>query len=148
MMEGQDVYVICRANDLAPGEAKPFSLSRITEAGEAKPFGVFVVRLSRDCYVGYVNTCPHEGTWLNFNAGEFFNEDRSRLKCGRHGALFDIQTGFCVEGPCKDSRLEPIEIAVLDGDLCLCGVELVEDDGLSHQLEDFDDTMEIMIHPE
>src|SRR3974390_344963 len=98
-MQAQDVYVICRANDLAPGEAAAFSLSRVTQTGEGRPFGVFAVRLSRDSYVGYVNTCPHQGTWLNFNAGTFFNDDRSRLKCGRPGALFDIQTALCIEGP-------------------------------------------------
>jgi nitrite reductase/ring-hydroxylating ferredoxin subunit len=147
-MDGQDIYVICRANDLAPGEAAAFNLSRITETGEGRPFRIFVVRLSRDSYVGYVNACPHEGIWLNFNAGLFFNEDRSRLRCGRHGALFDIQTGLCVEGPCRDRALEPLAIVVIDGDLCLSGVQLEEDDRRLHRLEDFDDTLEIMIHPE
>jgi nitrite reductase/ring-hydroxylating ferredoxin subunit len=147
-MDAQDAYIICRANDLAPGEARAFSLSRVTENGDGRPFGVFVVRLSRDSYVGYVNACPHEGTWLNFNVGTFFNDDRSRLRCGRHGALFDIQSGLCVEGPCEGGHLEPIAIAVLDGDLCVCGVELVEDDGLPNPWAEFDDTMEIMIHPE
>lgn len=147
-MEGQEVYVICRANDLAPGEAKAFSLSRVTESGEGRPFGIFVVRLSRHGYVGYVNACPHAGTWLNFNAGAFFNADGSRLQCGRHGALFDIRTGQCIEGPCQDARLQPLAISVIDGDLCLGGVRLEEDAGQSHRLEEFDDTMEIMIHPE
>jgi nitrite reductase/ring-hydroxylating ferredoxin subunit len=147
-MEGQDVYVICRANDLAPGEARAFSLSRVTETGEGRPFGIFVVRLSRHSYVGYVNACPHAGSWLNFNAGTFFNEARSRLQCGRHGAQFDILTGLCLDGPCRDGRLEPLSIAVIDGDLCLGGVKLEEEAGLSHRPEEFDDTMEIMIHPE
>jgi hypothetical protein len=37
---------------------------------------------------------------------------------------------------------------VEEGDLCLIGVELVEDDGLPNPFEEPDDTMEIMIHPD
>jgi nitrite reductase/ring-hydroxylating ferredoxin subunit len=146
--EDCEVYAIGRANDIEPGRAKAFSLSRLTETGEGRPFNIVVIRTSRDGYVGYVNACPHNRIWLNINAGEFFNEDRSLLKCGRHGSQFDIQTGLCVDGPCKDSHLEPVALAVIDGDLCLCGVALVEDDGLPDVFEDYEDTLEIMIHPE
>jgi nitrite reductase/ring-hydroxylating ferredoxin subunit len=145
---GEPVYVICRANDIEPGRAKPFSLSRVGEAGESRPFAIFVVRRSRNDYVGYVNVCPHAGAWLNINAGEFFSDDRAHLRCGRHGALFDIATGQCVDGPCQGASLEPVTLAVLDGDLCVCGVELVEDDGLPNPFVELDDTMEIMIHPD
>jgi nitrite reductase/ring-hydroxylating ferredoxin subunit len=147
-MQERNVYVIGRANDLAPGEAAPYSLLRRSESGDGRPFAMFVVRLSRDSYVGYVNACPHQRTWLNFNAGVFFDEDRSRLKCGRHGARFDIRTGLCVEGPCQGAALEPVALAVIDGDLCICDVELVEDDGFAGAPDDLGDTLEIMIHPE
>lgn len=143
-----DVYVICRANDIEPGKAKAFSLSRVSETGEGRPFGIVVIRVSRDTYVGYVNSCPHEGKWLNIGSGEFFNPERTRLRCGRHGALFEIDTGLCVAGPCKEKSLEPIAIAVIGGDLCLCGVKLVEDDGSPDPFRELDDTMEIMIHPD
>jgi nitrite reductase/ring-hydroxylating ferredoxin subunit len=142
------VYAICRANAIEPGQSKAFVLSRVVDAGESRPFGVFVVRTSRDGYVGYVNTCPHEGTWLNFNEGQFFNENRTHLKCGRHGALFEVQTGICVEGPCQNKALEPVALTVISGDLCLCGIKLVEDDGPSGAFEDIEDTMDIMIHPD
>jgi nitrite reductase/ring-hydroxylating ferredoxin subunit len=145
---GEPVWVIGRANDIEPGRAKPFSLSRVTETGEARPFAIFVVRRSRNDYVGYLNGCPHGGTWLNINAGEFFSEDRAQLRCGRHGARFEIATGRCVEGPCEGAALEPVALTVLDGDLCICGVELVEDDGLPNPFVELDDTMEIMIHPD
>jgi nitrite reductase/ring-hydroxylating ferredoxin subunit len=124
-------------------------LSRLNEAREARPFSIVVIRTKDDDFVGYVNSCPHEGIWLNFGAGEFFNADRTFLKCGRHGAQFDIETGVCVAGACKGKSLEPIALAVIDGDVCLCGVELVEDSGYPNPFEDEpDDTMEIMIHPD
>ena len=143
-----EVFVICAADSIEPGGAKAFSLSRITESDEAKPFPIVVVRTAANSYFGYVNTCPHEGIWLNFAAGEFFSRDRAFLKCGRHGANFEIDTGLCVEGPCKGKSLEPIALAVIDGEVCLCGVTLVEDDGFPDPFDELDDTMEIMIHPD
>ena len=95
-----------------------------------------------------MNTCPHQGTWLNIGSGEFFTKDRTLLKCGRHGSNFEIETGLCVAGPCKGAELEPIALAVIDGDVCLCGIPLVEDDGMPDPFDDLDDTMEIMIHPD
>ena len=143
-----EVFVICAADSIEPGSAKAFSLSRITETDEARPFPIVVVRTAKNSYFGYVNTCPHEGIWLNFGAGEFFSRDRAFLKCGRHGANFEIDTGLCVEGPCKGKSLEPIALAVIDGEVCLCGVTLVEDEGFPDPFDELDDTMEIMIHPD
>jgi hypothetical protein len=33
-----------------------------------------------------------------------------------------------VDGPCKGASLTPIALAVLDGDICVTGVRLVEED--------------------
>lgn len=143
-----EVFVICSARSIAPGEARAFSLSRVGDDGEARPFPIVIVKTVAGGFVGYVNSCPHEGKWLNIGSGQFFNDDRSRLQCGRHGATFEIESGACLDGPCKGESLEPIALAVVDGDVCLCGVTLVEDDGIPDPFEDLDDTMEIMIHPD
>jgi len=140
-----DVYVICEADSIEAGDARAFSLSRITETGESKPFPIFVVRTVDNAYFGYVNICPHESKWLNIGSGEFFSRDRAFLRCGRHGANFEIDTGVCVDGPCKGQSLEPIALAVVGGDVCLCGIKLVEED---FPYDESDDTMEIMIHPD
>lgn len=142
-----EVFVICSARSIERGAAKSFSLSRVTDTGEARPFPIVIIRTQEDAFVGYVNACPHEGIWLNVGAGEFFNADRTLLKCGRHGAQFEIDTGACVDGPCTGKSLEPIALTVVDGDVCLCGISLVEDDGYPDPFDDLDDTMEIMIHP-
>ena len=113
------VFVICSAKSIERGGAKPFSLSRITENGEARPFPIVITRTDADEFVGYVNTCPHAGIWLNFNAGEFFNNEGTFLKCGRHGAEFEIETGNCVKGPCEGKSLEPLALTVIDGEICL-----------------------------
>ncbi len=143
--ETNEVFIICAVDSLEIGGAKGFSLLRI-EDGESRPFRIVVVRMGNSDFVGYVNACPHAGVWLNIGAGEFFSPDGAFLKCGRHGALFDIETGLCVDGPCKDKALEPVKLAVLDGDVCVCDIAL-EDDEPGDPFADLDDTMEIMIHP-
>ncbi|MFG1346294.1 Rieske 2Fe-2S domain-containing protein [Xanthobacter autotrophicus DSM 431] len=144
-----EVYAICETDFLDPGEAKAFDLSRITEDGGARPFRIVVVRTGARDFVGYVNACPHQGTWLNIGGGEFFNKDGTRLRCGRHGALFDIESGSCVDGPCEGKSLEPIALAVVGDDVCLCGVALVEEEERPFPYyDDLDDTMEIMISPD
>ena len=147
--EENNIFVICSVRSIEAGHAKSISLSRITKAGEARPFPIVLIRTGDDAVVGYVNSCPHNGIWLNIRSGEFFNDDHTFLQCGRHGAEFDIDTGTCVAGPCEGQSLEPLALAVIDGDVCLCGVALVEDDGMPDPFAaDEDDTMEIMIHPD
>ena len=147
-MEEPAVFVVCAADSVEPGSAKAFSLSRIHASGEARPFPIVIVRTHANDYFGYVNSCPHQGTWLNFGAGEFFTRDRAFLKCGRHGAKFEIDSGLCIDGPCQGKSLEPIALAIVDGEICLCGIALVEDDGIPDPFAERDDTMEIMIHPD
>lgn len=143
-----EVFAVCAADDIERGDARAFSLSRVTEAGENRPFPIVIVRTDANSYFGYVNSCPHEGIWLNFGEGNFFTADRAFLKCGRHGSTFEIETGLCIDGRCKDKSLEPIALAVVDGDVCVCGVTLVEDHGAPNPFDELDDTMEIMIHPD
>lgn len=146
--ENIEIYVICSASSIDPGTAKAFSLLRLNEEGETRPFPIVVIRKNGREFFGYVNVCPHEGVWLNIGSGTFFDSDKKFLKCGRHGAKFEVETGLCVDGPCKSANLEPIALTVIQGDVCICGVPLVEDDSSPYPFEDQDDTMEIMIHPD
>ena len=143
-----EVFVICASDDIERGGARAFSLSRIDVSGESRPFPIVVIRTHDNAYVGYVNACPHDGVWLNIGSGDFFTQDRAFLKCGRHGATFEIDSGLCIDGPCNGKGLQPIALAVVDGEVCLCGERLVEDDRPFGSFDDNDETMEIMIHPD
>lgn len=148
-LEQIDVYVICAADAIAPHTAVPFSLSRTIEAGESRPFPIVVVRQGLDEFYAYVNACPHNGIWLNVGDGSFYTGDYTALQCGRHGAEFQIETGICTKGPCEGERLQVLPIAVIDGDICMYGIDLAEDDGIPDPFADPDDeTMDIMIHPD
>lgn len=143
-----EVFAVCPADAIERSGARGFSLSRIDDNGESRPFPIIVVRTFGDDYFGYVNRCPHDSVWLNIGSGEFFSPERSFLRCSRHGARFEIDTGVCIDGPCAGKALEPVALAVIEGDVCLCGVRLLEDERGSDPLEDGDETMEITIHPD
>ncbi|MFB9267578.1 Rieske (2Fe-2S) protein [Bradyrhizobium erythrophlei] len=143
-----EVFAVCPADAVERGGARGGSLSRIDDIGESRPFPIFVVRTVGNDYFGYVNRCPHDGVWLNIGSGEFFSPERSFLRCSRHGATFEIDSGLCIDGPCNGNTLEPVALAVIEDDVCLCGVKLVEDHRFADSFEDSEETMEIMIHPD
>jgi nitrite reductase/ring-hydroxylating ferredoxin subunit len=68
---------------------------------------------------GYVNRCPHQGTELDWQPGEFFEEAGVYLVCSTHGALFEPQTGLCVAGPCRGASLVRLALREEDGQVIL-----------------------------
>lgn len=157
MREGQDmrddvdVFVICGADEIPRGSAQAFSLSRLDVSGESRPFPIVVVRTDADVYVGYANICPHNRLWLNIGDGEFFSEDHGFLQCGRHDAKFEILSGSCIAGPCAGKSLEPVPLMLSDGEVCAYGIKLAEEEAYPDPFSDYadyDETLEIMIHPD
>lgn len=126
-MTAGTAYAICSMSDIPSQKATGFVLMRVDEAGEARPWPIFVVRWGRQVF-GYVNKCPHDGTHLDWERNHFLDPNGTRLMCGKHGALFDLGTGACVDGPCKGQGLQPVGLSILDGDICVTGVKLVEDE--------------------
>ncbi|HUP97775.1 MAG TPA: Rieske (2Fe-2S) protein [Usitatibacter sp.] len=67
----------------------------------------------------YVNRCPHAGTELDWQEGEFRDETGYYLICSTHGALFEPGSGFCVAGPCRGASLERVAVREQDGQVIL-----------------------------
>ncbi len=78
------------------------------------PLPGFVVRRGAAVY-GYVNICPHAGRPLNWKPDAFLTRDGSMIMCSAHGALYEIATGLCVDGPCPGKSLRGIDTRVVDG---------------------------------
>ncbi|ASG21829.1 Rieske (2Fe-2S) protein [Nitrospirillum viridazoti] len=126
-------YVLCRLDDIPSRKARGFQLLRVDDEGEHRPWGIIVIRWGRQV-VGYVNRCPHNGVHLDWERNQFLDPDGTRLMCGKHGALFDLGTGLCVDGPCRGAGLEPVALSLEEGDICITGVTLVEDEELDGDL--------------
>ena len=142
MDQAGEIYSICRVSDLVNNRAVGFVLVSLDENDVKVPWQIIVIRKGKFVY-GYVNRCPHQGIRLDFEANQFLDSSQSHLICGKHGAQFDISTGNCFDGPCKGEHLEPINLIIDDGDLCVSNIRLAEEDGLD--LPEPDEHPEIMI---
>lgn len=96
--KAEDYLFVCSIHDLGEGECA--SISR-----NGKSY--FVVNKEGSCF-GYLNACPHLGTHLEFQENKFLTLDKSLIQCAMHGALFEIQSGLCISGPCNGQSLEPV----------------------------------------
>jgi nitrite reductase/ring-hydroxylating ferredoxin subunit len=106
--------LICASEALAEGgRGVRFALRSL--GGEEKGFAVR--HGGKVC--AYVNNCPHLGTDLDWQPGEFFEESGLYLVCSTHGAIFEPGNGFCVAGPCRGASLQPLEIRERGGEVYL-----------------------------
>jgi len=103
------VTYLCRLGDLAEGASAGFAVER-----RGTQHRVLVVRKGARLFA-YENRCPHVGLPLDFTPGRFLNRERTLILCANHGALFRIEDGHCVAGPCAGQGLEPFQIRVVDG---------------------------------
>jgi nitrite reductase/ring-hydroxylating ferredoxin subunit len=101
--------VICPLHELADPGARGFTMGQ----GEW-PLKGFVVRKG-EIVRAFVNHCPHAGFPLNWHPDQFLAPGTTVIRCMAHGALFDIDTGDCVAGPCMGHGLQSLAIRVLSG---------------------------------
>ncbi len=115
-------YAICGVGDIPNRCARAFSL--LGQAGEA--VHIVLVRWDRKIH-GYRNRCPHHGTPLDWERDQFFDGTGTNLMCGKHGAVFALDNGVCLGGPCVGAALERLTLSIDGGEICLHGVALAED---------------------
>ncbi len=70
---------------------------------------LFAVRLDNQIHA-YWNSCPHRGIPLNWMPNQFLDGDGALIQCTSHGALFEIDTGHCIAGPCHGDSLTPVTL--------------------------------------
>lgn len=88
--------VLCQVQDIDEDSAKGFDVD-----GRS----VFAVKKDGQIYV-YINSCPHIGIPLEFQPDEFLDMEKHFIQCANHGALFEIETGDCIAGPCTGQALK------------------------------------------
>ncbi len=103
--------VLCRLDDIEDGQAKGFTLG--SGPGGAGPGAreIFVVREEGQVF-GYLNSCPHLGTPVNWQGDTFVSDDSGLIICATHGARFEIVDGACVSGPCAGQALKAVPVAL------------------------------------
>jgi nitrite reductase/ring-hydroxylating ferredoxin subunit len=102
---------LCAVTDVSAGRA---TLTRLSQT-----LSVILLRLQDGTLTAYRNACPHMGIELDWDPARLLTKDARHLKCTGHHALFDVQTGTCVKGPCQGEILTRLKIQESNGEVFL-----------------------------
>jgi nitrite reductase/ring-hydroxylating ferredoxin subunit len=89
---------LCNGNELAEGKSRGFEIDGLL---------LLAVRRAGQVHV-YQNRCPHRGVPLEWHPDQFLDSSASLIQCATHGALFLIESGDCIAGPCEGKALNAI----------------------------------------
>tara|TARA_B110000503_G_C7016878_1_gene358101 strand:+ start:107 stop:490 length:384 start_codon:yes stop_codon:yes gene_type:complete len=103
-----------------PAAQKPTLLinSYEIEEGQSRGFvidgtNLFIVR-HQGKVVAYRNSCPHLKVPLEWLPNQFLDYDKQFIHCATHGALFTIDHGLCISGPCHRKSLTSLSVEERD----------------------------------
>lgn len=102
-------HKICQTDDIAEGKALGV---------EVDGAALFLVKRNGEIYC-YQNACPHLGVELEWTEHEFLDPDGQLIQCHLHGALFEIESGHCISGPCAGDALRAIPIEIVNDTIYL-----------------------------
>ena len=91
--------LLCHSHELSEG------CSRSVDTPE---LDLLIVRREGQVYA-YKNRCPHRHVRLEWQPDQFLDESASLIKCATHAALFLIESGECIAGPCAGQFLTAID---------------------------------------
>ncbi|WP_166364466.1 Rieske (2Fe-2S) protein [Pseudomonas akapageensis] len=89
------MHFLCRSAELAEAQSRGFDIDGLKILATRRGGQVFVYR----------NRCPHRGVALEWQPDQFLDASASLIQCATHGALFLIETGECIAGPCAGDVL-------------------------------------------
>lgn len=107
------MQILCALDDIPDNTGRGF-LANV--GGEPRP--LVVVRRGRRVY-GYLNTCPHRGTTLDWIEDRFMDSAGEYLRCATHDAKFRVEDGFCVSGPCFRRSLFAVALDIVNGEVVM-----------------------------
>ena len=99
--------VLCGLGELKDPDSRGFDAQR---AGT--PWDFFLVHKDGRVF-GYRNQCPHTGAPLDWMPDQFLDPEGSLIQCAMHGALFRVEDGLCVQGPCAGRSLSPVPLRIV-----------------------------------
>ncbi len=102
-----EIY-LCNKNELKEYQTRGFEV----ELGDDKTLDCFLLKQD-DEIRAYLNFCPHLGIPLNWQPDQFMSLEGTHIQCSTHGALFQLENGYCFSGPCRGESLTPLNINVL-----------------------------------
>jgi nitrite reductase/ring-hydroxylating ferredoxin subunit len=104
-MNSPSRLLLCHRDDIPNNGSKGFEVAGTALFAVGKRGRLFLYR----------NRCPHLGLPLNWVPDQFLDHDSELIQCASHGALFRIDSGQCVAGPCAGEHLGKIEFEEIEG---------------------------------
>ncbi|WP_111638242.1 Rieske (2Fe-2S) protein [Marinomonas shanghaiensis] len=105
-MSGEESKVLCHIDDIDEGTTKGFLENN---AGQDL---LFIVKVKGQLFA-WRNACPHvSGAPMAWRKDAYMDAKRQHVACHAHGALFEPDTGMCIQGPCLGKALESIPVYV------------------------------------
>ncbi len=101
--------VLCRLDEIPDPGSKGFDFR---EGDDLR--SIFVVRAGGTVRA-YENSCPHTAGPLDWVPDQFLNREKDMILCATHGALFRIEDGHCLSGPCVGENLTPLPVSIDGG---------------------------------
>jgi nitrite reductase/ring-hydroxylating ferredoxin subunit len=101
---------LCQTGELEEYQTREFTV----EIGEDS-LNFFLLKQDGDIRA-YLNFCPHLGIPLNWQPDEFMSMEGTHIQCSTHGALFQLEDGYCFSGPCRGESLTPLNIEISESD--------------------------------
>jgi nitrite reductase/ring-hydroxylating ferredoxin subunit len=98
---------LCELSDISPGSARGVEIDNDQD--------IFIVCAAAGEIVAYFNRCPHTGASLNWQPDQFLDHAGSYIQCSNHDALFRIDDGVCIAGPCIGQSLTPFSLEIRNG---------------------------------
>jgi len=99
---------LCKLAELQSIDSRGFLIEELTPNRN-----IFVIREYENVY-GYENQCPHNRGPLDWMPDQFLDADNKYIECASHGALFEINNGHCIYGPCVGESLKSIKVLIED----------------------------------
>ena len=90
---------LCSSHALSEGTSRGFELDEVR---------LLITRREGRVYA-YKNRCPHRGVALEWQPDQLLDPSASLIQCSTHAALFLIESGECVAGPCAGQFLTALD---------------------------------------
>ena len=105
---------LCHIDDIPEGGCKGLSVNGTS---------LIAVKQEQQLYL-YRNNCPHRGLPLEWLPDQFLDPQKKHIQCATHGALFRINDGYCIHGPCAGQGLIPVPFQI-DNDLIIIDSQMM-----------------------
>ena len=102
----------CARAELVPGEVVSVALPK---GASRRPREALVLLGSDGAPRCYLNECRHLPIPIDLGSKRYLTNDKRHLLCGTHGALYRLDDGVCVTGPCLSLALTTLPLIEEEG---------------------------------